>query len=86
VQAATIQALPQILDAIDEENVHREKIGRRPIKVISYDYLLGGHAPTAAPPAADPLVEVVQKASVAFAPFLHLLGVELPPAATPTHP
>jgi peptidoglycan-N-acetylglucosamine deacetylase len=84
VQAATIQALPQILDAIDEENVRREKIGRPPIKVISYDYLLGGHAPSATP--ADPMMGLVRGAAVAFAPFLHMLGVELPTAPTPAQP
>ena len=42
VQAATIVALPKILDFIDEENVRRGKIGQPPIKVITPDYLLEG--------------------------------------------
>ncbi len=47
VQAATLVALPKILDFIDQENVRRGQVGRAPIKVISYDYLLEGRVPKA---------------------------------------
>jgi peptidoglycan/xylan/chitin deacetylase (PgdA/CDA1 family) len=40
VQPATIQALPKILDFLDQENLAREKRGEPPIKVIDYSYLL----------------------------------------------
>jgi peptidoglycan/xylan/chitin deacetylase (PgdA/CDA1 family) len=40
VQAATVKALPDILDWIDKENAARLQAGRPPIKIIDYAYLL----------------------------------------------
>lgn len=40
VQAATVTALPKILDWIDQENARRVAAGRPPIKIINYLYLL----------------------------------------------
>jgi len=57
VQAATIVALPKILDFIDEENERRGKAGIPLIKVISYDYLMEGRKPKT--PLADALGQAV---------------------------
>jgi peptidoglycan/xylan/chitin deacetylase (PgdA/CDA1 family) len=40
VQAATVEALPHILDWIDQENARRVADKRPPIKIINYAYLL----------------------------------------------
>ncbi|MGZ3406216.1 MAG: polysaccharide deacetylase family protein [Polyangia bacterium] len=40
VQAATVVALPHILDWIDKENARRTTAGQQPIKIINYAYLL----------------------------------------------
>lgn len=40
VQAATVVALPHILDWIDQENARRVAAGKVPIKIINYAYLL----------------------------------------------
>ena len=40
VQAATVVALPHILDWIDQENARRTAAGQPPIKIIDYAYLL----------------------------------------------
>jgi peptidoglycan/xylan/chitin deacetylase (PgdA/CDA1 family) len=40
VQAATVVALPHILDWIDQENARRTTAGRPPIKILNYAYLL----------------------------------------------
>jgi peptidoglycan/xylan/chitin deacetylase (PgdA/CDA1 family) len=40
VQAATIVALPRILDWIDQENARRSAAHQTPIKIIDYSYLL----------------------------------------------
>ena len=40
VQAATVIALPHILDWIDQENARRVAAGKLPIKIINYAYLL----------------------------------------------
>ena len=86
VQAATIVALPKILDFIDIENERRQKAGIPIIKVISYDYLLEGKKPKT--PLADalglalldavrPLLEAIQER---VAPALPAAP---PPAAPP---
>lgn len=40
VQAATVVALPHILDWIDQENARRTAASKPPIKIINYAYLL----------------------------------------------
>lgn len=40
VQAATVLALPRILDWINQENARRTAAGKLPIKIINYAYLL----------------------------------------------
>jgi peptidoglycan/xylan/chitin deacetylase (PgdA/CDA1 family) len=40
VQAATVEALPRILDWLEQENARRIAAGRPPIKIVNYAYLL----------------------------------------------
>ncbi len=40
VQAATVVALPHILDWIDQENARRTAAGKAPIKIINYAFLM----------------------------------------------
>ena len=40
IQAATVIALPHILDWLDQENARRVQAHERPIKIINYAYLL----------------------------------------------
>jgi peptidoglycan/xylan/chitin deacetylase (PgdA/CDA1 family) len=40
IQAATVTALPHILDWIDQENTRRVATGKPPIKILNYLYLL----------------------------------------------
>jgi hypothetical protein len=51
VQAATVAALPNILDWLDKENARRIHAKEMPIKVIDYSYLLPEHR--LVPPALD---------------------------------
>ena len=57
VQAATVVALPHILDWIDQENARRLAAGRPPIKIINYAYLLPDRKLT--PPFLDALGRVL---------------------------
>lgn len=78
VQAATISALPNILNYIDEENTRRSKVGQPPIKVISYDYLMEGR------PSKTPLLDALaQLANDLAQKALPLLG-QPGPATAPT--
>jgi peptidoglycan/xylan/chitin deacetylase (PgdA/CDA1 family) len=43
VQAATIVALPRILDWIDQENARRAAANQKPIKIIDYSFLVPDH-------------------------------------------
>jgi peptidoglycan/xylan/chitin deacetylase (PgdA/CDA1 family) len=57
VQPATIVALPHILDWIVQENARRQTVGRAPIKIINYGYLLAPRKLT--PPFLDALGRVL---------------------------
>jgi peptidoglycan/xylan/chitin deacetylase (PgdA/CDA1 family) len=57
VQAATVVALPHILDWIVQENARRTQVGRAPIKIINYGYLLQPRKLT--PPLLDALGRVL---------------------------
>lgn len=57
IQAATVQALPHILDWLDQENERRVAAGRPPIKIIDYSYLLPPRHLT--PPLLDALGRVL---------------------------
>lgn len=57
IQAATVVALPHILDWIDQENERRVQAGKPPIKIIDYSYLLPPRHLT--PPLLDALGRVL---------------------------
>jgi peptidoglycan/xylan/chitin deacetylase (PgdA/CDA1 family) len=57
VQAATVVALPHILDWLDQENARRTAAGQPPIKVINYAYLLPERK--LVPPFLDALARVL---------------------------
>jgi peptidoglycan-N-acetylglucosamine deacetylase len=57
VQAATVVALPHILDWIDKENARRIAAGQAPIKIINYAYLLPERK--LVPPLLDTLARVL---------------------------
>ena len=57
VQAATVVALPHILDWIDQENARRTAAGQHPIKIINYAYLLPERK--LVPPFLDTLARVL---------------------------
>jgi peptidoglycan/xylan/chitin deacetylase (PgdA/CDA1 family) len=57
VQAATVEALPHILDWLDKENATRVAAGRPPITVVDYMYLLPEHK--LVPPLLDALGRVL---------------------------
>jgi peptidoglycan-N-acetylglucosamine deacetylase len=57
VQAATVVALPHILDWLDKENARRTSAGQTPIKIINYAYLLPERK--LVPPFLDALARVL---------------------------
>jgi peptidoglycan/xylan/chitin deacetylase (PgdA/CDA1 family) len=57
VQAATVVALPHILDWIDKENAARTAAGKQPITIIDYSYLVPEHK--LVPPLLDSLGRVL---------------------------
>jgi peptidoglycan/xylan/chitin deacetylase (PgdA/CDA1 family) len=57
VQAATVIALPHILDWIDQENARRVAAHQVPIKIIDYQYLVPPHK--LVPPLLDALGRVL---------------------------
>jgi peptidoglycan/xylan/chitin deacetylase (PgdA/CDA1 family) len=57
VQAATVEALPKILDWLDKENAARAAAGKPIIKIIDYSYLLPEHK--LVPPLLDSLGRVL---------------------------
>jgi peptidoglycan/xylan/chitin deacetylase (PgdA/CDA1 family) len=57
VQAATVIALPHILEWIDKENARRTTVGQPPIKIINYAYLLPERK--LVPPFLDALARVL---------------------------
>jgi peptidoglycan/xylan/chitin deacetylase (PgdA/CDA1 family) len=77
VQAATVVALPHILDWIDQENARRTAAGVAPIKIINYAYLLPERKLT--PPFLDTLARVL----VALANKPSLSPIRLWPGAGP---
>jgi hypothetical protein len=68
VQPATVEALPHILDWIDQENARRLTAHQDPIKIIDYSYLIPPH------PLVPPLLDALGRVLV------ELLS---PPAASP---
>jgi peptidoglycan/xylan/chitin deacetylase (PgdA/CDA1 family) len=87
VQPATVEALPHILDWIDQENARRVAAHQDPIKIINYSYLIPPHPLVA--PLLDALgrilVELVAPATASPLPlwpallaWLHLSGVICP--------
>jgi peptidoglycan/xylan/chitin deacetylase (PgdA/CDA1 family) len=57
VQAATVEALPKILDWLDKENAARAAAGKPVIKILDYSYLLPEHK--LVPPLLDSLGRVL---------------------------
>jgi peptidoglycan-N-acetylglucosamine deacetylase len=57
IQAATVQALPHILDWLDQENARRVAAHEQPIKIIDYAYLVPPHK--LVPPFLDELGRVL---------------------------
>jgi peptidoglycan/xylan/chitin deacetylase (PgdA/CDA1 family) len=57
IQAATVVALPHILDWLDQENARRVAAGQAPIKIINYAYLLPERK--LVPPFLDSLARVL---------------------------
>jgi peptidoglycan/xylan/chitin deacetylase (PgdA/CDA1 family) len=57
VQAATVTALPHILEWLDQENVRRQQAGRPQIKILNYAYLLPSRH--LVPPLLDALGRVL---------------------------
>jgi peptidoglycan/xylan/chitin deacetylase (PgdA/CDA1 family) len=57
VQAATVEALPRILDWLDKENAARAAAGKPKIAIINYSYLLPEHK--LVPPFLDALGRVL---------------------------
>ena len=77
VQAATVVALPHILDWIDQENARRVAAGTPPIKIINYAYLLPERK--LVPPFLDALARVL----VDLANMPSLSPIRLWPGAGP---
>jgi peptidoglycan/xylan/chitin deacetylase (PgdA/CDA1 family) len=77
VQAATVIALPHILDWLDQENARRVAAGVAPIKIINYAYLLPDRK--LSPPFLDALARVL----VALVNKLLMSPIRLWPGAGP---
>ncbi len=82
VQAATVVALPHILDWIDKENARRATVGQQPIKIINYAYLLPERK--LVPPFLDALARIlVALANKPLGSPVRLWPAEVPPLAWP---
>jgi peptidoglycan/xylan/chitin deacetylase (PgdA/CDA1 family) len=82
VQAATVIALPHILDWIDKENARRVAAGEQPIKIINYAYLLPDRK--LVPPFLDALARVlVDLANMPSLSPIRLWPGSWPPLAWP---
>jgi peptidoglycan/xylan/chitin deacetylase (PgdA/CDA1 family) len=69
VQAATVAALPKILDDLDQENERRKRAGEPVIKVIDYEYLMKNQ------PSRTPILdEVARVASEAATAVMQKVG------------
>lgn len=75
--AATAEALPHILDWIEQENARRATAGQQPIKIINYAYLLPERK--LVPPFLDALARVL----VALANMPSLSPIRLWPGTGP---
>jgi peptidoglycan/xylan/chitin deacetylase (PgdA/CDA1 family) len=77
VQAATVVALPHILDWIDQENARRIAAGQVPIKILNYAYLLPERK------LVPPFLDVLARVLVALANKPALSPVHLWPGSGP---
>ena len=82
VQAATVIALPHILDWLDKENARRAGVGQPQIKILNYAYLLPQRK--LVPPFLDAIARVlVTLANMPLRSPIRLWPAEVPPLAWP---